>query len=266
MSKRSLVMEVPKYRAVELSSKRTRYCVCVPVVNEGERLKAQLLKMKGLSSLADVIIVDGGSTDGSIDENRLRSRGVRAVLYKQGAPDLSSQLRVAHHFAVVRQGYDGVITMDGNDKDGVEAIPAFIGKLDEGYDFVQGSRFLPGGRAVNTPISRHLAVKLIHIPLVSRIAGYRYTDTTNSYRAHSRRLLLDERLQIFRDVFRTYRLLGYLSVKAPRLGFKVAEIPVSRSYPGGLKVPTKISFIKGNADLLGTLLDLWLNRYDPKGG
>ena len=30
---------VPKFIAKELDSKRTKYCVCIPVINEGERIK-----------------------------------------------------------------------------------------------------------------------------------------------------------------------------------------------------------------------------------
>lgn len=51
----------------------------------------------------------------------------------------------------LERGYEGVVTIDGNDKDSIEDVPRFLEKLKEGYDLVQGSRFLKGGRAVNTP-------------------------------------------------------------------------------------------------------------------
>ena len=37
-------------------------------------------------------------------------------------------------------------------------IPKFIEKLEQGYDFVQGSRFIKGGKAINTPFIRHISV------------------------------------------------------------------------------------------------------------
>ena len=52
-----------------------------------------------------------------------------------------------------------------------------IKKLEEGYDFIQGSRFIEGGQAINTPISRHLAVKFIHAPVISFTAKEKFTDT-----------------------------------------------------------------------------------------
>ena len=61
----------------------------------------------------------------------------------------------------------------------------------------------------------------------------------------------------------TYELLAYLSVRATQLGYKACEIPVTRAYPKAGKVPTKISFFKGNAELLKILLRNALGRYNP---
>lgn len=72
---------------------------------------------------------------------------------------------------------------------------------------------MEGGRAVNTPPVRNLAVRLIHAPVISLTAGQRFTDTTNAYRAYSARYLADESCAL-RDVFMTYELLAYLSVRA----------------------------------------------------
>lgn len=46
------------------------------------------------------------------------------------------------HFALTF-GYKGVLTIDGNNKDSIEDVPEFVAKLKEGYDLVQGSRFIP---------------------------------------------------------------------------------------------------------------------------
>lgn len=161
------------------------------------------------------------------------------------------------------QGYEGIITVDGNNKDSVESIPLFIQKLQEGWDMVQGSRYIKGGRAVNTPFIRHWAVKLIHIPLISLGAGFSYTDTTNAFRAYKAKVLSDPKVNPFRDIFIRYELLAYLSVRIPRLGYKVCEVPVSRIYPQGQKAPTKISFIRGNYDLLSTLFKAILGKFNP---
>ncbi len=51
----------------------------------------------------------------------------------------------------MKRGYQGIITIDGNNKDSIEDVPTFIKKLQEGYGLVQGSRFVRGGRAIHTP-------------------------------------------------------------------------------------------------------------------
>ena len=163
----------------------------------------------------------------------------------------------------MERGYRGIITIDGNNKDSIEDVPRFVEKLEAGYDLIQGSRFVKGGRAVNTPFIRTVSVRLIHAPVISLTAGYHFTDTTNGYRAYSARYLRDERVAPLRDIFMTYELLAYLSVRASRLGYRVCEIPVTRVYPAGSRVPTKISFFKGNGALLLILLKNFLGMYNP---
>ena len=95
-------------------------------------------------------------------------------------------------------------------------------------------------------------------------AHQKFTDTTNAYRAYSRRYLTDIRVQPLRDIFMTYELLAYLSVRATQIGMKACEIPVTRAYPKTGKTPTKISFLKGNSELLRILFKNMQGAYNPK--
>ena len=166
------------------------------------------------------------------------------------------------HFALKR-GYQGVLTVDGNNKDSIEDVPRFIAKLKEGYDLVQGSRFVKGGHAINTPRSRYLAVRLIHAPITSLAARQWSTDTTNAYRAYSREYLTHPAVKPLRDVFMGYELLAYLSVRATQLGLKACEVPVTRAYPATGATPTKISGFKGNSELMKVLLATLAGKYNP---
>ena len=160
--------------------------------------------------------------------------------------------------------YKGVVTIDGNDKDSIEDVPRFIEKLKEGYGLVQGSRFVKGGKAINTPLIRTVSVRLIHAPVISLTAGQWFTDTTNAFRAYSAEYLKDTRVSPLRDVFMTYELLAYLSVRASQLGYRACEIPVTRAYPKTGKTPTKISFFKGNSELMKILIRNAFGAYSPK--
>jgi len=256
--------QVPEFKKIIWAERTKPWCVIIPVINEGDRIKRLLEKLDKaqIHSLADIIIIDGGSTDGSLEANQLKQRSVTALLIKTGPGKLSAQLRCAYAFAL-ESGYQGIVTIDGNDKDDPVAIPDFIDSLKHGVDFVQGSRFIPGGIAINTPIARHLAIRLIHAPLLSLFSGYKWTDTTQGFRAYSRRILLDPQVAPFRDIFIDYELLAYLSYRVPRLGYKCLEIPTARRYPLG-KPPTKISFIKGNVRVFKTLFKACFGHYNPK--
>jgi dolichol-phosphate mannosyltransferase len=254
--------EIPSYDEHVLASRASEYVVVVPVINEGERIRAQLRGMAAAALGVDVIIVDGGSTDGSLDLDFLRRERVRALLVKTGSGKLSAQLRIGMLWAL-EAGYRGIVTIDGNGKDDFTAIPSFVAALEAGYDFLQGSRYVPGGKAINTPLDRHLGVMLVHAPLVSLASRMRYTDTTNGFRAFSPRFLLDPRVRPFRAIFDTYNLHYYLSIRAPRLGFRVKELPVTRTYPADGPPPSKIGGVRGKLHILKQLGLSVVGAYDP---
>jgi dolichol-phosphate mannosyltransferase len=256
--------QVPTFETHLWLGRQHPWAVVIPVINEGERIKSLLSRMATLKidGVADILIVDGGSSDGSLGQESLQQKGVRALLVKTGPGKLSAQLRCAYAFAL-DQGYAGIVTIDGNDKDDPEAIPRFIDALKQGVDFVQASRFIPGGVAENTPQSRDLAIRFIHAPMLSLFSGFRWTDTTQGFRAYSRKMLLDPQIAPFRDVFLTYELLAYLSYRAPQLGYRCLELPTIRRYPKG-EVPTKISIFKGNFSVLLVLFKTCLGIYNRR--
>ncbi len=255
--------EVPDFTVESFIKKSNKYCICVFVINEGERIQKQLEEMSKYSDLIDIVVADGGSSDGSLESDFLRSQNVRALLTKKSKGKLSAQMRMAFAWSL-NEGYEGVVVVDGNGKDDISAIPNFIKLLDEGYDHIQGSRFVPGGRAVNTPISREIGLHLIHAPLISLAAGNRHTDTTNGFRGYSAKLLSDKDISIFRDIFQTYELHYYLAIESSRSSkYKTIETPVTRTYPEKGKTPTKISPIKGNLHILGVLFNAVGGKYKP---
>ena len=255
---------VPKFNATEFDAKKRNYVLLIPIINEGERIINELKRAQtaGISDYADIVICDGGSTDGCTDEEVLKNLDVNTLLVKNDSGKQGAQLRMGIFWSLQR-GYEGILTIDGNNKDSIEDVPKFIDKLREGYDFVQGSRFIEGGKAINTPIIRYFAVRLIHAPIISLTARHWFTDTTNAYRAYSSKYLSDERVKPLREIFSGYELLAYLSTRATQLNYRACEIPVTRAYPPAGKTPTKISFFKGNSDLMKILIKNLFGAYNP---
>lgn len=255
--------QVPAFDSIAIAPPRAPLALCIFVLNEADRLPRQLEHTAAYRHGMDIIVADGGSTDGCTDPDRLAALGVNTLLVKRGPGRLGAQMRMALAHCLTA-GYAGVIVMDGNNKDDPSALPHFADALERGFDHVQGSRFIPGGRAIRTPVSRYWGIKLLHAPLIRLASGFLYTDTTNGFRAYSRRMLLDPRVAPFRDVFQAYELHYYLAIRAAQLGLGVCEMPVTRTYPEKGAVPTKIHGLRGNWNVLQALFAACMGRFDPE--
>ena len=147
--------------------------------------------------------------------------------------DTKILLPLADHIDfAIKRNYAGVVTIDGNNKDGINKVIDFIEKLKEGYDYIQGSRFIKGGTERNTPPIRLFAIKCIHAPIISFICKKKYTDTTNLFRGYSMKYLKDNRVQPFRKIFKSYELSTYLSTNLELKHVKyqsIGNIPILKS-------------------------------------
>ena len=89
--------------------------VLIPIINEGERIIRELKRAfkYNVTDYADIVICDGGSTDGCTEETMLKKLRVNTLLVKQDAGKQGAQLRMGIWWALER-GYKGIITIDGN--------------------------------------------------------------------------------------------------------------------------------------------------------
>lgn len=111
--------------------------VIVPTLNEAGNLPYVLPRIPAW--VHEVIIVDGRSTDGTIDVARKLWPGVRVVL--QEGRGKGNALQCGFKAATG----DIIVTLDADGSTDPAEIPAFVGILRTGADFVKGSRFLQGG-------------------------------------------------------------------------------------------------------------------------
>ncbi|HKZ24536.1 MAG TPA: glycosyltransferase family 2 protein, partial [Acidimicrobiia bacterium] len=129
-------------------------------------------------------------------------------------------------------------------------------------DLVQGSRWLSGNRDFGPmPAYRKVATRL-HPRLFSAVAGQRFTDSTNGFRAVSAKVLADPGLDLDQDWLDQYELEPYLLYKAVKLGYRVTEVPVTKVYPAKTLGQTKMKPIIGWWSMLRpiVLLGLRLKR------
>ena len=145
---RKALQGVPDYRAAELLPKRSDYCLLIPVINEGARILTELGRAQtaGVDTLCDIVICDGGSTDGSMKLDTLQLYGVNTLLTKTGPGKQGAQLRMGIYFALNR-GYNGVLTIEHK----VMPVPvADLGRV--GDQFSELSRHLLNIRDAQTPL------------------------------------------------------------------------------------------------------------------
>ena len=210
-----------------------RVAAVLPLLNERGAAADLVRRMPPV--VARTFVVDDGSTDGGPD------------LARQAGAQLVSLGRHQGVGAAIRAGLDAaraescdtVVVMAASGKDRPEEIPLLLAKIDEGYDYVQGSRFLDGGRSVNLPPLRGLLIHLF--TFVFRVlTGFAGTDVTNGFRAYRLSLLDDPRIRVHQQWLDGYELEYYVHWKAITSGYRVTEVPVSKTYPDRKRGYSKI--------------------------
>lgn len=197
-----------------------------------ERTIGQVLSLFDPALLPHVVVINDGSTDktaeiitraGVVSIHHAVNRGVGAAI--------KSLIRYG-----MDHGYDVIVLMAGNGKDDPRQVPRLVAPiLDEDYDYVQGSRFLPGGSAENLPVQRAILIRLLAFAY-RLLTGFPSTDPSNGFRAYRLDLLHDSRLNIWQDWLDDYGFEHYLNYLVLRLGYRVTEVPVSKTYPAGRDV------------------------------
>ncbi len=203
----------------------------------------------------EILVVDDGSTDKTPDVAREKGATVIRRPQRGGA---GAAIRTAIAYAREHR-FDILVILAGNDKDRPAEIPRLVTAIrDEGYDFVQGSRYLPGGDYGNMPLYRRIATQFVHPLLFSLVSGQWITDSTNGFRAFRLCLLDDPRIDLNQNWLNQYELEPYLFFKAIRLGYKVKEVPVTKIYPPKQLGYTKMKPITGWWSILRPLILLGL--------
>lgn len=127
------------------------------------------------------------------------------------------------------------VVMAGNGKDDPREINRVIEPVLKGEcDYVQGSRYLLGGKRGKMPFVRKVFNRL-YPKIWTMTTGKKCTDVTNGYRCYRLDLLNDKRINFDQEWLSGYSLEYYLHYKVLSLGYRMKEVPVSKIYPFGHK-------------------------------
>ena len=232
----------------------------IPVYNDNGSIVKVLTKFRDRIVDEICIVVDCASKDDLNEIGRAAAKiGTPVhVIRNRERKGVGYAIREGIEYALGK-GYDVAVVMAGNDKDDPREIPRLLRPiLEEGYDYVQGSRFLPGGKPVRNPLLRGLFSRLY--PYVwTLLTKVRCTDVTNGFRAYKLSLFLDDRINIWQSWLDGYQLEYYIHYKVLTSGCRNKEVPVSKTYPyrhkGGY---SKISPLRDWWQILGPLIYLKL--------
>lgn len=188
-----------------------RVSVIVPTKNEAKNLPHVLPRIP--EWVDEVLLVDANSTDGTPDVARQLCPHIRIV--QQEGRGKGAALRSG--FAAATG--DIIVMLDADGSTDPAEIPAFIGPLLAGADFVKGSRYLQGGGSADISVTRSLG-NLVFTGLVRFFHGGQYTDLCYGYNAFWARVLPG--LALDGDGFEIETIMN---LRALQRGLKVIEVP-----------------------------------------
>jgi len=232
--------------------KRPRVTLFMPTLNEVVGLRA-LLPRINKSWIDEVIIIDGGSTDGTLEE--LRKWGYEAI------PQVGKGLTPAWNTGFARSTGDIFIlfTPDGNCIP--ELIPVLIDKVNEGYDIVCASRYLPPAQSHDDGFITALGNK-IFTTAIRILFGSKFTDTLGGFRAYRRDAILAMNLHRQHEeswVRRRYQLINTWeigsAIRSAKL--KLRMLDIAGDEPSRLGGKSKLSVVRnGTAGVVQILHEL----------
>jgi dolichol-phosphate mannosyltransferase len=164
-----------------------------------------------------------------ITESRSRTRVPVTIIENSARNGIGFAIKEGYRYALAH-GFDLIVVMAGNGKDNPREIPRLTEPISKnGYDYVQGSRFLPGGRGEKTPFLRRIFTRLFPFAWTF-LTGVRCTEVTNGFRAYRTSILENPEINIWQDWLNGYELEYYLHYKVLTLGYRFTERPVSKVY------------------------------------
>jgi dolichol-phosphate mannosyltransferase len=164
--------------------------IAIPTYNENVSLQplvGRLLKVFQDNKIRyHITIVDDNSTDGTgeLADRLARKNGDISVIHRSGKLGLGSAYKEAFESLLSDPQVTVVMEMDGDLSHEPEYIPNFIGKIEEGFDVVVGSRYTHGGGIGKewSPLRRIISKSANLMTFL--VVGLKVKDATSGFRAY----------------------------------------------------------------------------------
>jgi len=225
----------------------------IPCHNEGASIAEVVREVFACRTGMDVLVIDDGSTDDSVDIAMAAGARVVSLPYNMG---IGSATQLGYRYAN-ENGYDAAVQIDGDGQHDPAELHKILGPIESGKaDLVVGSRFIEKEGFQSTAV-RRVGISLF-AKVLSWLTGERVTDPTSGFRAAGRRtikLFAAEYPEDYPGVESIY--LSHLA------GLKVSEVPVlMRSRSGGRSSITPLRSVYYVIKVTLVLL-VWMLRKKP---
>lgn len=203
-----------------------RTVVVLPTYNEAENIGSMLDLVLDSPVVADVLVVDDNSPDGTagiVRSHRQYVGGRVRLLSRAGKEGLGAAYRAGFR-AALDHGYDVVVQMDADGSHPVAALPSLVYALAAGADLALGSRYVPGGAVVDWPLRRRLLSRGGNV-FARRALGIAVRDLTGGYKAWSAAALRGVDLDAADASGYAFQI--QTTVSALRRGARVVEVPIT---------------------------------------
>ena len=185
--------------------------VVIPTLNEAKNLPHVFANLP--DGIAEIVVVDGNSTDDTVEVARSLYPDVRIV----GQSGRGKGNALAAGFAVSRG--DVIVMLDADGSANGSEIPRFIDALLDGADIAKGSRFIEGGGSADITPLRRLGNRFLS-GLVNLLYGTRYSDLCYGYNAFWADCL--PVINVDCDGFEVETLIN---IRVAKAGLAVTEVP-----------------------------------------
>ena len=234
-----------------------RTLVFIPAWNEESSIAGVIEGVREALPDADVLVVDDGSTDATVERAHAAGARVASLPFNQG---VGAAQQTGYVYAL-RNGYDICAHLDGDGQHMPTELARLVDEIKaDRADMVIGSRYQDRSVArdddYRASISRRTGQHLFRL-IVSLSTRQRFTDTTSGMRAVNR-----EAMALFKEHYSPEFAEVESVQRAVLQGLRVEELPVrmlSRSEGRSFLTPVRSAFY-----IFKTLVVLLVGQFRPR--
>ena len=243
--------------------------IIIPAYNELDNFRRGALDkvweyLEGRSYLWEVIIVDDGSTDGSVKQISKFCQKKKDFKL-MGNPHMGKAGTVATGVKAARGKY--ILFTDFDQATPLSEFEKLRPYLENGYEVAIGSREVAGARREDEPLYRHLMGRGFNFGV--RLLTVRgIADTQCGFKAFEGKVAkeLFSKLQVYKPTRERAAFVGAFDVEllfiARKLGYRIAEVPVHWQHVETTRINPVKDSVRMALDVIKIRLYHLLGRYD----